>query len=90
MVTLEVFDSVLPFAVDRLMKILHDSGAGRFRSREVRINIADEHGEALSLAAGLGRTRATASNSTDATSCSVRRVVDRGRGRSLPDHGTSQ
>jgi hypothetical protein len=49
----KVFDSVLPFAIDSLVQLLHDLGAYRFRSFEVRINIVHEYCQALSLAPDL-------------------------------------
>jgi len=47
MVAFEVFDSVLSFAVGRLVEILHDLGARRFRSVVVRIHIGDQHCQGL-------------------------------------------
>jgi hypothetical protein len=49
----KVCGSVLPLAIDGLVEILHDLGACRLRSFEVRINIIDEYSQALSLMSDL-------------------------------------
>jgi len=64
-VTIEVLRSVLEFAIDGLVEILHDPGARRFCSLEVRVNIVDEHGQALSFKADLRRTGPAGSNSVE-------------------------
>lgn len=57
MVTIEVLGPILPFAIWSLMEFFHDSGARRLRSFEVRIDVVDEHGQALRAAAQLRRAR---------------------------------
>lgn len=52
----QVFDSILPLAVGGLVQVLHDPGACRPRSFEVRIHILDEYGEALRSIPGVRRT----------------------------------
>lgn len=39
----EIFDSILAFAIFGLVQVLHDLGACRLRSCEVRIHIVDEY-----------------------------------------------
>ena len=51
----QVFDSILPFAINGFVEILHNLGARRFRPVEVSINIVDEDGQALSSVAELRR-----------------------------------
>src|SRR5689334_5418717 len=42
-VAIEVLDSVLPFAIDGFVEILHNPGACRFGSLEVCVDIGDEY-----------------------------------------------
>src|SRR6185437_9944283 len=50
---IEVLNSVLPFAIFGHVEILHNLGTGRYRSLEVRIDIVNEDGQALSPRAEL-------------------------------------
>jgi hypothetical protein len=60
-----VFGSILSFAIFGLVQVLHDLGACRLRSFEVRINIVDEDCEALSMVARLCRTHTSGSRAIE-------------------------
>jgi len=56
MVTVEILDSVLSLAIDGLVKVLDDLGARRRRATEMRIDVINEHRQALSSVAQLSGT----------------------------------
>ena len=59
MVAVEILGGILEFTVNSFVRFFENLGASRFCSLEMRFNILDKYGEALSSGAELRRGRST-------------------------------